>query len=137
MAKKSTQSYTRKISPLFGFFGFFGFLGFSGFWTYYEWKLIYPFIFFSFFGFFGFFFEGKLSNTLKDELYRANERKAALQAYKTGFSLLFIVIWLVGMGMLSGNIEWCAIFMIIAISLIYALILFLSSYLLYRYEKEV
>ena len=30
---------------------------------------------------------------------------------------------------------WCAIFMLISVSLIYALVIFLSNYLLYRYEK--
>lgn len=129
-------NHTRKISPYLGMFGFFGFLGVIGFWTYSKWNLIFPFIFFTFFGFFGFFFEGKLSDTLKDELFEANEKKAEIKAYKTGFSLLFIVIWLVGMGMLSKNIEWCAIFMLVSISLIYALVLFLCKYYLYRLEKE-
>jgi len=32
-------------------------------------------------------------------------------------------------------VEWCAIFMLISVSLIYALVIFLSNYLLYRYEK--
>ena len=37
--------------------------------------------------------------------------------------------------MFSRNVEWCAIFMLISVSLIYGLVLFLSNYLLYRYEK--
>lgn len=135
-SKNAAANHTRKLSPYLGFFGFFGFFGLLGFWTYHVQGIIYPFIFFTFFGFFGFFYEGKLSDVLKDELYRENERKAELQAYKTGFVLLFIVIWLIGMGTLSRNVEWCAIFMLIAMSLIYALVLFLSRYLLYRYEKE-
>ena len=73
--------------------------------------------------------------TLEDELFQENKRKAQLKAYKTGFSLLFIVIWLMGLGMFSRNVEWCAIFMLISVSLIYALVLFLSNYFLYRYEK--
>ena len=36
----------------------------------------------------------------------------------------------------SRNVEWCAMFMLISVSLIYALVLFLSNYLLYRYEKR-
>ncbi|MDD4371138.1 MAG: DUF3796 domain-containing protein [Anaerostipes sp.] len=133
--KQADKRYSRKISPLLGFAGFFGFAGFIGIWTYTESRIIFPFIFFVFFGFFGFFFEGKMSNTLEDELYLENKKRAELKAYKTGFLLLFITIWLVGMGMFSRYVEWCAIFMLIAISLIYALVLFLSSYLLYRYEK--
>ena len=65
----------------------------------------------------------------------ANRRKAESKAYKTGFSLLFVVLWLAGIGLFSNHAEWCAIFMLISVSLIYALVLFLSSYLLYRYER--
>ncbi len=133
--KYPDKKYSRTISPLWGFCGIFGFLGFGGFWTYDKYGEIFPFVFFLFFGFFGFFFEGKLSHTLEDELFQENKRKAQLKAYKTGFSLLFIVIWLMGLGMFSRNVEWCAIFMLISVSLIYALVLFLSNYFLYRYEK--
>jgi hypothetical protein len=91
---------------------------------------------FIFFGFFSFFFEGKLSHILEDELFQENKRKAQLEAYKIGFKLLFVVIWLMAIGMFSRNVEWCAIFMLISVSLIYALVLFLSNYLLYRYEKR-
>lgn len=135
--KSSEEHYSRKLSPRLGICGVFGFAGFAGFWTYQVQGNIFPFMFFIFFGFFGFFFEGKLSHTLKDELYLENRRRASLKAYQIGFSLLFLVIWLVGMGVFSSNVEWCAIFMLISISLIYALVLFLSNYLLYRYEKEV
>lgn len=96
----------------------------------------FPFAFFIFFGFFSFFFEGKLSHILEDELFQENKRKAQLEAYKIGFKLLFVVIWLMAIGMFSRNVEWCAIFMLISVSLIYALVLFLSNYLLYRYEKR-
>ena len=129
------KHYSRTVSSYWGLCGIFGFLGFSGFWTYFEYGKIYPFVFFIFFGFFGFFFEGKLSHTLEDELFLENKRKAEINAYKVGFKLLFIVIWLMAIGMFSRNVEWCAIFMLISVSLIYALVIFLSNYLLYRYEK--
>ena len=129
------RSYSRTISPHFGWLGFFGFLGFGGFWTYAEFGQIFPFIFFVFFGFFGLFFEGRLSHTLEDELFQENRRRAELKAYRIGFALLFIVIWLMGMGFLSRNVEWCAVFMLASMSLIYGLVLFLSNYLLYRYER--
>lgn len=77
----------------------FGFLGFGGFWTYYKFGEIFPFTFFIFFGFFSFFFEGKLSHILEDELFQENKRKAQLEAYKIGFKLLFVVIWLMA--------SWC------------------------------
>lgn len=51
--------------------------------------MIAPFMFFIFFGFFGFFFEGKLSDTLKDELYLENRKNAELKAYRTGFVLFY------------------------------------------------
>lgn len=100
LKKTSAKNYTRKISPFLGIFGFFGFLGLGGFWTYKESGIIFPFIFFIFFGFFGFFFEGKLSHTLEDELFRENKRKAEIKAYKTGFMRLFFflaVICYIGM----------------------------------------
>ena len=130
------KRYSRTISPYWGFCGMFGFLGFGGFWTYYKFGEIFPFTFFIFFGFFSFFFEGKLSHILEDELFQENKRKAQLEAYKIGFKLLFVVIWLMAIGMFSRNVEWCAMFMLISVSLIYALVLFLSNYLLYRYEKR-
>lgn len=129
------RSYSRTVSPRFGWLGFCGFLGFGGFWTYAAYGKIFPFVFFIFFGFFGLFFEGKLSHTLEDELFQENRRRAELKSYRIGFVLLFVVIWLVGMGFLSRNVEWCAVFMLASMSLIYGLVLFLSNYLLYRYER--
>lgn len=129
------RAYSRTVSPRLGWLGLFGFLGFGGFWTYAESGQIFPFIFFVFFGFFGFFFEGKLSHTLEDELFQENRRRAELKAYRIGFSLVFIVIWLMGMGFLNRNVEWCAVFMLASLSFIYGLVLFLSNYLLYRYER--
>lgn len=135
--KALEKKWTRKIHPMLGLLGFAGFFGFFGFWTYSEWGIIYPFFAFIFFGFFGFFFEGKLSDTLKDELYEENEKKAELKAYKIGFLLLFLAIWVIARGMLSWNLEWCAIFMLSSMSLIYGIVLFLSKYFLYRFETEV
>ena len=81
----------------------------------------------------GVFLLCKITNLLIYSL--ENKRKAEINAYKVGFKLLFIVIWLMAIGMFSRNVEWCAIFMLISVSLIYALVIFLSNYLLYRYEK--
>ena len=86
---------------------------------------------------FGLYFEGKLSHTMADEMYWEHKRAADAKAYKIGFQLLFVVLWLAGLGLFSRRVEWCAVFMLIACSLIYALVLFLSSYLLYRYERGV
>lgn len=134
--KKSVSNYTRTFSPWLSILGFSGFLGFLGFYTYFQSKQIYPFFFFIFFGFFGFYYEGKMSHTLKDELYWFNKHKADSIAYHCGFKLVFLLIWLIAMGMFSYKIEWCAILMFAGISLIYAFVLFYSSYLLYHYETE-
>lgn len=134
--KTNDNQHTRTISPKLGYLGFAGFMGFSGFLTYSIDHTLFPFIFFTFFGFFGFFYEGKLSNILRDELFILNEKKAELSAYKIGFIILFFMIWLIGMGLFRNNTEWIAIFMVIAVSCIYALVLFLSKYLLYRYETK-
>ena len=132
----STPSYTRKIPPFLGVFGICGFLGFLGFWTYSEYGITSPFLFFALFGLFGLFFEGKLSHTLEDELFQQNKTRADLKSYKTGFVLLVIVVPLSRWRIFSLHAEWCAIFLLISVSLIVALVLFQKNYLLYRYEKE-
>lgn len=132
----STPTYTRKIPPFLGVFGICGFLGFLGFWTYSKYGIISPFLFFALFGLFGLFFEGKLSHTLEDELFQQNKTRADLKSYKTGFVLLVIVVLLCRWRVFALNAEWCAIFLLISVSLIVALVLFQKNYLLYRYEKE-
>ena len=134
-APNGTPGYTRRLSPWWGLCGVFGFIGFLGFWTWPTTGEIFPFVFFIFFGMFGLYFEGKLSHTMADEMYWEHKRAADAKAYKIGFQLLFVVLWLAGLGLFSRRVEWCAVFMLIACSLIYALVLFLSSYLLYRYER--
>ena len=127
---------TRKISPFFGFFGCFGFLGFLGFYTYHLDKNISPFFAFAFFGFFGFFYEGKMSGILMDERYRENLIRAQLTALKTAFVIIGVTLFLVGSGRLLGNLEYTLIAMVILVSLAFALALFLSEYLLYRYDHD-
>mgnify|MGYP000447094097 CR=1 FL=1 len=65
-----------------------------------------------------------------------NKRKAEINAYKVGFKLLFIVIWLMAIGMFSRNVEWCAIFMLISVSLIYALVHFFLATIYYTATKK-
>ena len=95
-----------------------------------------PCCFFMFFGFFGFFFEGKLSNTLMDERYQENVRRAQLDAFKAGFALLWVVLLVVGHGPLWGSLELTAVALSSAISFALGLTLFLSEYLLYRYDHD-
>ena len=127
---------TRKISPWLGLLGFLGSLGFLGFWTYRLDGTVTPCCLFMFFGFFGFFFEGKLSNTLMDERYQENVRRAQLDAFKAGFALLWVVLLVVGHGPLWGSLELTAVALSSAISFALGLTLFLSEYLLYRYDHD-
>ena len=126
---------TRRLSPLLGLLGFLGFLGFAGVWSYRSWGDLSPFVFFAFFGFFGFFFEGKMSNTLMDERFKENAAKAERTAYRAGFIVIFLLLILAGQ---SGRFqaELVAPVLIAGIALAVALTMFLSEYLLYRYDHD-
>ena len=130
------KNKTRSLNPKFGWFGFFGFFGFFGIMTYLQQRTVWPFMFFVFFGFFGFFYEAKLSNTLIDERFKEEKTRADLSALKTGFSILFFVTWLMGFVGNKLSSDVIAIAYIVSSSLIIALIIFLSSYLLYKYDTE-
>ena len=121
------QNYTRRVPPFLGIFGIFGLWGFSGFWTYYAHGIVSPFLLFALFGLFGLFFEGKLSHTLEDELFQHNKARADLKAYKTGF-LLVAVILLSRWRVLALHAVWCAILLLISVSLIVAFVRFQKRY---------
>lgn len=127
---------TRSISPKLGWLGLLGVLGFLGFWTYGTSRQVFPFLFFVFFGFFGFFYEGKLSNTFMDERFRENAARAQLTALRTSFSIIFLTLVILGRGALLGSLEYTLIAVLILLSLAVALALFLSEYLLYRYDHD-
>ena len=131
--KGVTGQSTRTINPKWGFLGFFGFLGF---WTYSVDRTIFPFVFFMFFGFFGFFYEGKMSNTFMDERYKENKIKAHMTANKIALAIIFVSILFLGQGKLIGNLEYTLIALIIVVALSIALEMFLSEYLLYRYDHD-
>lgn len=130
------QQVTRTLNPKLGLLGFCGFLGFLGFWTYQMDKSVYPFAFFLFFGFFGFYYEGKMSNTYMDERFLQNKNKASLKAYKISTSMIFIALLVLGQGRLMGRADYTLIAFIVVVSLSIALELFLSEYLLYRYDHD-
>ena len=134
--KGVTGQSTRTINPKWGFLGFLGFFGFLGFWTYSVDRTIFPFVFFMFFGFFGFFYEGKMSNTFMDERYKENKIKAHMTANKIALAIIFVSILFLGQGKLIGNLEYTLIALIIVVALSIALEMFLSEYLLYRYDHE-
>lgn len=127
---------TRKINPRLGFLGALGFLGFAGFFSYRVDGTIFPFAFFIFFGFFGFFYEGRMSETFMDERFRENIARARLKAYKITFSIMLVALVILCQGKLFGNLEYTLIAAIITLSLALALGIFLSEYLLYRYDHD-
>lgn len=133
---QGTAQFTRRLNPRLGCLGFLGFLGFTGFNTYDADKEIFPFVFFLFFGFFGFFYEGKMSGTFMDERYRENALKAQAAANKIASSIIFLACIVVGQGKLMGNLEYTLIAFLITVVLSIALDLFLSKYLLYRYDHD-
>lgn len=134
--KEIATKSTRAVNPKLGFLGFLGFAGFLGFWTYNIDKTIFPFMFFMFFGFFGLFYEGKMSHTFMDERYKKNKLKAHIAANKTALAIIFLATLILGQGKLMGNLEYTLIALIIVIALSIALELFLSEYLLFRYDHD-
>lgn len=127
---------TRKLNPKLGLLGFAGFFGCLGFWTYGAFHQVYPFIFFSFFGFFGFFYEGKMSDTLMDERFMENKIRADAAAHRVTQIIILLILLLVSRGALLGNLEYTLIAVLIVLSLTFAADLFLSEYLLYRYDHD-
>lgn len=140
LCKKRQQSKesntTRRLNPKLGLLGFFGFLGFSGFWTYALDGSIFPFGFFLFFGFFGFYYEGKMSGTFMDERFRENAAQANLKASNIAFSIILIALVILCQGKLLGNTEYTLIAITMTLSIALALRIFLSEYLLYRYDHD-
>lgn len=134
--KESAAKVTRTVNPKLGFLGFLGFVGFLGFWTYNMDKTIFPFVFFMFFGFFGFFYEGKMSNTYIDERHKENKMKAGMTANRIALTIIFLAVLILGQGKFMGNLEYTLITLIIVIALSIALEIFLSEYLLYRYDHD-
>lgn len=126
---------TRKLSPKLGLLGILGFFGFAGFWSYGVLGDLTPFAFFTFFGFFGFFFEGRMSNTLMDERFKENAVKAELKAYRVGFVMIFLLL-IVSTHAARSRASLLAPILVAGIALAVALSMFLSEYLLYRYDHD-
>ena len=127
---------TRRLNPKLGLLGFAGFFGLLGFWTYDVFYQVYPFIFFSFFGFFGFFYEGKMSDTLMDERFVENKLRAEAGAHRVTQVIILLILVVVSRGAIGGNLEYTLIAVLITLSLTFAVDLFLSEYLLYRYDHD-
>lgn len=135
---KHPVNVTRKLNPKLGILGLLGFMGFLGFPAFRASGDVSAFVFFAFFGFFGFYYEGKMSGTFMDEMFRENAAKAQLKALKITCGIIFfaLVLFAGSGGRLLGSMEYAMIGLIITISLAMALGTFLSEYLLYRYDHE-
>lgn len=131
LLKKRTPSptRTRKLNPKMGLLGLLGFLGFFGLIDG-NWDR------FIFFGFFGFFFEGKMSDTLIDERFLENKKKAQYIAITAAYVGTIITFVILAFGKLFLSTENLLIVVQILISLSIALAVFLSEYLLYRYDHD-
>ena len=132
--RESETHRTRQLNPRLGFLGLFGFCGFLGFLPISELSTYTPFVFFLFFGFFGFFYEGRMSNTLMDERFQENVRRAKLDAYKLGIEIVLLLV--IANGLIDCSPELRASVMLVVLSLTMGLVLFLQEYLLYRYDQQ-
>ncbi len=132
--REAERRRTRQLNPRLGFLGLFGFCGFLGFLPIRELSTYTPFVFFLFFGFFGFFYEGRMSNTLMDERFQENVRRAKLDAYKLGIEIVLLLV--IANGLIDCSPELRASVMLVVLSLTMGLVLFLQEYLLYRYDQQ-
>lgn len=74
-----------------------------------------------------------MSHTLMDERYTENHAKAQLTAAKTALSIIFVAVILLAQGC-GGDAVLIALLIVLSLTL--ALYLFLSEYLLYRYDHD-
>ena len=77
-----------------------------------------------------------MSGTFMDERFRENAILAQLKAYKVTFSIILIALIVLCQGKIWVNFEYILIATIIVLSLALALGIFLSEYLLYRYDYD-
>ena len=130
---KRDTTRTRKISPWLGLLGLLGFISPI---LYIELSNPNALLFLGFFGFLGFYFEGKMSNTLRDERFQYNEQRAVATASQiTHVSMAFILIITVNWVSQRG-IEIAYTFLVAALALLWALQLSLPLGLLYYYENK-
>lgn len=77
-----------------------------------------------------------MSGTFMDERFRENAARAQLTAYKITFRILLVALIVLCQGRLFGSLEYTLIAAVIVLSLTLALSIFLSEYLLYRYDHD-
>ena len=75
-----------------------------------------------------------MSNTLMDERFQENVRRAKLDAYKLGIGIVHLLV--IANGLIDCSPELRASVMLVVLSLTMGLVLFLQEYLLYRYDQQ-
>ena len=65
-----------------------------------------------------------------------NKMKAGMTANRIALTIIFLAVLILGQGKFMGNLEYTLITLIIVIALSIALEIFLSEYLLYRYDHD-
>lgn len=83
-----------------------------------------------------FYIEGKMSGTFMDERFRENADRAQLTALKISYAIIFIALIALCQKNFWGNLDFTLIAVIIIISFALGLEIFLSEYLLYRYDHD-
>ena len=77
-----------------------------------------------------------MSGTFMDERFCENADRARLKAYRITFGVMFAALVILCQGKLFGSLEYTLIATIITLSFALALGIFLSEYLLYRYDHD-
>lgn len=136
--KRDFDKHGRVIrpNPKLGYLGFLGFTGFLGVFTELLYRNAAPFTLFILFGFFGYFYEDKITKTLSDERQRINRREAQAKANGLGFKLQILVLILAMLAGMTGHVSIVAAVLTAGVSLVCALTIYLTEYLVYRYDKN-
>lgn len=77
-----------------------------------------------------------MSDTFMDERFRENKNRAQFMALKAAFGVIIIALIFLSVGEYFISIEYLFIMVHISIALSIALAVFLSEYLLYRYDHD-
>ncbi len=136
MKQAKTHTHTPKINPLIGLLGCIGFVGFIPLIIEVPDPSPFDFTFFAFFGLFGFYYTAKMSNTLIDERYIANQLRATTIANRIASAI--IIAGVLFISNLENSVELYTVtsLLITVIALAFSLSLFLQQFLLYKFETE-
>ncbi|MFV0518764.1 MAG: DUF3796 domain-containing protein [Lachnospirales bacterium] len=136
MFKRIKLTHTMTLNPKLGIMGFLGFIGFISFIPEINGQEKNTFLFFIFFGFFSFYYIGKMSNTFIDERFEKNKYRADAISLRVGFLSIIMVFILIMTVLKIKDSETILNILMATISFSFGIVIFLQSYLLYRFENE-